>query len=246
MQKYHQLYENSISQLYNDQEYIEQLVQKFYINSFNQISVIKNSEGVYLAATSKFANLIKLTPQQIIGRRVLPEINKAYKFCAKDNPNLPTNFVKRYINVLNLNGQNEIYIFNHLLITNPTTTNVVGTHFFAEKFCPISIFDVMLNMHGCTSKDNAQHHLKFTKRESEILFCISIGLTSRKSIANFLSTIYKTDINPNTIVKDTLKALYAKISCGNSIHGLMEFTRRNQQISQIPPHLIRPACFSVE
>ena len=75
--------------------------------------------------------------------------------------------------------------------------------------------------------------------ETDVLFSICLGFSTRKSIANFLALIYKKPVSVETTVHDAIRRLCKKLGCKDLLE-LVEFAIINSLHSQIPHHKFLP------
>jgi hypothetical protein len=126
-------------------------------------------------------------------------------------------------------------------IVNPATNNVLGTIALVTKFEFNLGLKTILDMHkvrfggqpSMVLMNNNSHMSGLTNIESEVLFCICLGINERKAIANFLSVIHKRGISAKTTVNDAFRRLYKKLGC-NTPSQLLEFVVINDLHLQIP------------
>lgn len=243
----------------SDDEYLERSVKSMYYG-YNSDSIcgIKDTESVYLAVSHTYSKLVGLDQKNIIGK---PETDipcntgSAYVFCQQDREVESSRTKHRYLNVYDYKTGTEAHIVNKLPIINPSTNNVLGTQYVAEKLelsSPIAIINKLYQHNRSFSGISLNvsaipiASLKLTPREREVLFCISIGLTDRKTIANFLSMIHNKNIGHDTTVKDVLHSLYQKIPHINSIQTLMEYAISNGYNQSIPESILLEGSFSID
>ena len=134
-------------------------------------------------------------------------------------------------------------------IINPYTDSVLGTLCHGKQFFPSSQLKNILDIHGIKfgkhpsmKITNNPGKFKLTEIERDVLFCICLGVNSRKDIACLLSAIYKKNVSAETTVNDTFRRLYEKLDC-NSPTQLLAFAEYSQLNLQIPKSFFPTGSF---
>jgi hypothetical protein len=134
-------------------------------------------------------------------------------------------------------------------IVSPGTGNLLGTFGHCTPFTPSSNLKTILDIHGIRFGKHSSMKIindpgefKLTEIERDVLFCICLGVNSRKDIACLLSAIYKKNVSAETTVNDTFRRLYEKLDC-NSPTQLLAFAEYNQLNLQIPKSFFPTGSF---
>lgn len=239
---------------FDDDEYLEQSVKSLYRSySNNFICGTKNTQSIYLGVSQSFAELVGLHPRSIIGKTEMSFPCKVSEmsgqFYKQDRYVEKTRMKHRYLDIHHFITGVDAYIFRKIPIINPATNNVVGTHFVAGKLKSnnsIKLFNLLHQTHREIRSNEYTEKLKLTNREHEVLFCIAIGFTNRKSIAAFLSMVYKKNIGHETTVKDALNSLYQKLYPINSINLLRDYALANEYDQNIPKNILLEGSFFID
>ena len=136
-------------------------------------------------------------------------------------------------------------------IVNPDTGKLLGTFGHCTPFNPSSNLKTILDIHGIRfgkhssmKITNDPGEFKLTEIERDVLFCICLGVNSRKDIACLLSAIYKNTVSAETTVNDTFRRLYEKLDC-NSPTQLLAFAEYNRLNLQIPKSFFPTGSFII-
>jgi len=240
-----------------DREYLEELILQLYRFQSNQICEVKDTSSAVVAITPVFAQMLGFDKlDKILGKKD-EEMNCktaefADEFYRLDREVERTKETKHMLSILEYTTGLAILKTIKGPIINLATGNVLGTFDHSVEFSMNSTLKTILNMHGKqfgTTKPslNISDNVKefdLTKRELEVLFCICLGLSDRKSIARFLSFVYNKDINPDTTVKDAVKNLYNKLPC-NSMSMLAEYAISQRLHLRIPKSFIKKGSFEI-
>ena len=121
-----------------------------------------------------------------------------------------------------------------------------------SKYMPDSTLKTILDIHGVRFGNHSSIRInnnseifKLTKLERDVLFCICLGVNSRKDIACLLSAVYKRVVYANTTVHDAVRRLYEKLNC-NSVTQLLEFAEYKNLHLQIPQSFLPTGSFIID
>ena len=240
-----------------DREYMEELIVYLYRFKSNQICSIKDTASTCVAITPVLAKMLGFNDlNKVLGTKDedLPcKISEtADIFYKQDREVEQTKKTTQALNILEYATGMTILRAVKKPIINPATNNVLGIFHHSDKFAMNNNLKTILGIHGDRfgaanlSLDVIETAKEFdlTKRELEVLFCICLGLSDRKTIARFLSFVYKKDINPDTTVKDAVKNLYNKLPC-NSMSMLAEYAISQGLHLRIPKSFVKEGSFAI-
>jgi hypothetical protein len=244
-----------------DDEYLEESIINVYRLKSDEICSIKDTKSTYMAITPVFARMLGFASiDKVIGTigdvgkgQGLPSQIEAVVevFYKQDREVEQAREMKQQINILEYTTGLEILKCTKKPIINPATGNILGTFALNNKFILSNTLKTIINIHdnrfsSQSSMDIIETAKEFdlAKKELEVLYCVCLGLSDRKSIARFLSFIHKKDINPDTTVKDAFSRLYEKLPC-HSISMLAEYAISKGLHLRIPKSFIREGSFEL-
>lgn len=245
---YQDIYQDNLYP-YTDHEYMAQTVSAMYRSySNNYLCAIKNNNSVYLAASESFVKSVGMTQENIIGKTELDfkcSIKNYHQiFYNQDRLVEKVRQKLRFLDIHPYKNGTLAYITRKAPIINPATNNVLGVYLISSTLKPNMTNKIIKDIHQFNILEDYNHliylsDVKFSPREVEIMFCISIGIVERKKIALFLSEIHGKSIKHDATVKSSLKAIYNKIPNINSISDLSNYIERNNLNGQIPPSMLK-------
>jgi len=227
MEKYKQLIAKAKKPL-TDKEYLDTYISDIYLFKPHEACAIKDTYSVHLGITQNCAQLYGLNAPDILNATyydmlgAIPNINESHVdvFHQQDR------HVEQTRTQIKLLHVNEYFTTglplrscHRTAIANPATNNVLGTLVHITK-PEINIgLEVILELHGhkfgkCHSMDILSNPDKFelTEIERDVLFCVCLGISHRKDVANFLTVVYKHIINAETTIHDAFRRLYRKLN----------------------------------
>ena len=244
--KYVELY-NRHKDILNDEKYFQNVISSFYFSyGFKHIAYIKTTSSTYAAVSKQFADLVGLSPEHLLGKSDF-EIQCGAKNLAKvfyDQDRLVENTRKKrkFLDINNYASGVGVYIFRKIPIINPSSNSVLGTHCVISLFKSNSPINTLLNFNNgrenILSKQDVQLYNTLTTREKEVLFCIVNGLTDRKLISSFLSTIHNKSIGADSTIRNILSSLYNKLPCVNTISSIHNYVIQRSCYRLIPNSIL--------
>ena len=239
-----------------DREYLEELIIYLYRFRSNQIYSIKDTTSACVAITPIFAKMLGFDSlDKVLGKKDEEMPCKTAEFAEifyqQDREVEQTKKTKQTVNILEYNTGVALLKCIKEPIVNPATNNILGVSAWETTFTLNTPLKTILGIHGerfggqpsLNIIENAKE-FDLTKRELEVLYCVCLGLSDRKAIANFLSFIYKKNINPDTTVKDAISRLYNKFPC-HSISMLAEYAISKGLHLRIPNSFVREGSFEL-
>lgn len=229
----------------DDDSFLQNVVFGFYYGYNNShISYIKTTSSIYAAVSKKFAELVGVTVEELIGKSDFDLLCEARElaqiFYLQDRMVEKTREKRKFLDINHYATGVGIYIFRKSPIINPTSNNVLGTYCVVSKFKSYSAINAVLNFQvheKHISQDDLIQYSELTIREQEALFCVANGITDRKLIANFLSSIYHKDIGIET-TKKILQSLYEKFPCASNMPSLNKYLVQHKYYEVIPASII--------
>lgn len=236
----------------DDETFLQNVVAGFYYGYNNShISYIKTTSSTYAAVSKQFADLVGVTVEELIGKSDFDLLCKAKElaqtFYDQDRMVETTRKKFRFLDINHYATGIGIYIFRKCPIINPTTNNVLGTYCVVSKFKSSSAINAVFNFQNYGKhihQNDLIQYKSLTTREQETLFCIAHGLTDRKLIANFLSTIHQKNISTET-TKKILQAIYEKIPSANTMPALHEYATKHKYYEVIPESIVNKISFGI-
>ena len=244
MEKYKQLIAKAQEPL-TDKEYLDQCITDMYLFRPHEICAVKDMNSIYVGITLACAQIhgfkninqaIDTTDNDI--RCKVSELADILR--SQDRQVEQTRSVKYILDIHEYHtGFAALKTTKHPII-NPSTNHVLGAFCHASKFKLDIGLKTILELHGhkfdkCHSMDILSNFGKFelTEIERSVLFCVCLGISHRKDVANFLSAVYKKTVNAETTIHDAFRRLYRKLNC-NTPMQLPEFAVYNDLHLQIP------------
>jgi hypothetical protein len=261
MEKYKQLIRSAQEPL-SDNAYLDKWISDVYQFKSHEVCNIKNTNSTYVMATPIFAKMLVGYDNisRVIGRFGIGDDESGLPpktatlsniFFQQDREVEKTREIKYQINILDYYTGFTIVKCFKVPIINHATNNVIGTFAQNNEFIPDNTLKTILNIHGerfgtHTSIDVSNHSNKFyfTKLEQEVLFCVCLGISNKKHVAQFLSFIHKKDVCADTTVNDAFRRLYRKLGCKTSVQ-LIEHAVANNLHTQIPASFLTYGSFSL-
>ncbi|MCC2644846.1 MAG: hypothetical protein K0R49_565 [Burkholderiales bacterium] len=243
------------NKLYTDQEYLTEYIQAFYRIYTDEIACVRNIKSQYIAATDNFAKLVGVDPRGIIMKtdKDLPRhIAKYAQIFYKYDKIVWT--MKKQITCLDINEYANgigVYVFYKKPIINPHTGKVLGILYLAQKYKANNMVKTFLDMHKNTAIThtppdiiNTDYEITLGVKQSEILFCMTLGLKEDKVIADFINQI-KGSSYTNATINNAIKELYKKFST-NSRDGLIQLAFTGNYHLNVPKTLIKYGTYLMD
>jgi len=256
MEKYKRLLQIAEQEFLSDAEYLEQFASYIYRFRSNEICGIKDVNSIHVLSTKPGAFLLGWEkPQKMVGRSdfEVPWHTAQYAniFYKQDREVEQIRKIKSFLDIHEFPCGLRTLRFIKFPIINPTTNKVLGTIFKGESFNIHSIFKTIVDIHkrkygtySSMSIVNSIDNLNLTPLEFEVLFCICLGISNKKSIASFLTYVYGKDISHESTVNEAFRRLYRKLNCSNTAQ-LLEFAVFNNLHLQIPQSFIKIGSFEI-
>lgn len=244
MEKYKKLISKAQEPL-TDKEYLEKYVTDMHYFRSSEICLVKDMNSIFLGITPVCARIHGFkNANQGTGRSNYDIQCRVVEFAdilsKQDRLAEQTKSAQHILDIHEYHTGFSILKTNKYPIINPATNNILGTFCHAHELVPDCGLKIILDLHGhkfgkCHSMDILLNSGKFelTKIEQHVLFCVCLGVSNRKDVANFLSIVYKKIINAETTVHDAFRRLYRKLNC-NTPMQLLEFAVYNDLHLQIP------------
>ena len=242
--------------LLSDADYLNQLITYTHLYRKNDICSIKNTNSTYLAVTPAFTKLMCLNETNaIIGKSDKSMPGTIAKFAPtlyeQERAIEHSRLTMQTLDVFDYpSGFNALKSVKEPII-NPATSNVLGTFTSSNTLAPdsslktiIDIHHIKFGQHPSINTDHNHCSFKLTETERDILFCICLGISNRKDIANFLSVIYKRTVGADTTVHDAFRRLYKKLNRNTPIQ-LLEFAIFNELYLQIPQSFLPTGSYVI-
>jgi len=248
MKKYALLTQKSTQPL-SDNDYMEKYIELVSLFYQNEICAIKDTSSSWLSTTIVNARMVGFSKiSEIIG---LKDENLPCKtaeladiFYKQDREVEQT---RKNMQLLDVHEYcTGVLVLKTIKkpVINSATNKLLGTYAHCSRFIPDSNLKTILDIHGIKFGKHSSMKIindpgefKLTEIERDVLFCICLGVNSRKDIAYLLSAIYKRIISAETTVNDTFRRLYEKLDC-NSPSQLLAFAEYKQLNLQIPKNFM--------
>jgi hypothetical protein len=236
----------------SDDEYLNKFISYTQLFRTRDICSIKDTTSTYLAITPTYAKMLGFNlAKDIIGKKDedLPrKIAKfAYTFYTQDRVVEQSKKPIQIINIMEYcTGLAAIRAVKEPII-NPASGNVLGTFTHNTKFTIENGLKTILNIYN-KPHINLQSKLQISCSfelpslgaiETDVLFSICLGFSTRKAIANFLTLVCKKPISVENTVHDAVRRLCKKLACTDLSH-LVEFAIINSLHTKIPHHKFLP------
>ena len=232
----------------------QQLSDKYYLSKYigsanfiypDKLWAIKNLESVYLSTTIVHTKMMGISElDKIVGKKdehmpcKIAEVAETFY-----NQDKVVRTTSRDLHMLDIHEYCTGLAFLKTIkkpIINPYTSPVLGTFAHCTPFNASSYLKTILDIHSIRFGKHPsmqistnQSKLILTELERDVLFCICLGINSRKDIAFMLSIIYKKEIYPETTINDAFRRLYQKLDC-NSPSQLLAIAEYNNLNLEIP------------
>lgn len=244
-----QIWNNQKRKQLPDKEFLEEFVLAFYEIFFNEMASIKNNKSQYIATTTSFANLIGVAVQDIILKTDAEIPSKFSKYAdlfyeydrAVEQLKKPISFldINEYFNSIGA------YVFHKKPVINPHTNNVLGVLYYVEQYKVTNLLNMLRKMHNPKSKiDHVGRPVKLGTKQSEVLFCILLGIKGDKVIAHFINEIKGSCYTQQT-VSNAVKELYKKFDTNDRYSLLQQAIAQNFHL-QIPISLVKYGRYVLE
>jgi len=255
MEKYKLLFKNAEQPL-SDNEYLEKLIVCNYRFSGHEMWQMKDTNSICMAISPAFANLLGFKKaEEMVGRKDYEVPCKVAEvadvFYKQDREVKQSGNSKHFLDIHEYFTGTSVLKSKKAPIINPYTNNILGNLWQGAEFTINTTLKTILDLHGnnfgmhsSLNVTDIENNFKLTNIELEVLFCLCLGFSHKKSIAGFLSFIYKQDINTDTTVNDAFRRLYRKTSC-NSKSQLLEFAVANNLHLQIPKSFLISGSFEI-
>lgn len=254
--KFLEILKSQQNKFVEDLQYLHEYIQSFYKIYSQEIACVKNCDLQYIAATQNFAKLIGVNLPEIIliKDKDLPyAISKNSQLSFKyDEHILKSKIQISFLDISEYSTGLGIYIFNRKPIINPFTKNVLGVLYVGEKYKLVNLSNSLLYMYGNNKKDiNIINHNSIMResklilglKQSEVLFCLLLGLREDKAIANFINNIKGSNYSSYTI-NNAIKELFRKFDT-NSRDSLIQIAFSENYDSIIPQTLIKCGTYPI-
>ena len=226
MKNYLDIVQEATTYNVDDDDYIESYVRGCYSIYSNKIGAIKDTNSNYIMATNGFTKLVGL---KSIGSIInltdshLPcsMSNYAKEYKKQDEAIIRYKISQSYIEIQEFGTGIAVYRFTKSPIINPKTNNVTGILINVEPFQVTSMMDVMLQMHTKTRKQSQpsnvnslisnKTNISLGPKQSEVLFCLSLGIKEDKYISEFIRKVLNVEYDILQI-RDIVRNLLAKFN----------------------------------
>lgn len=245
------------NQFLSDEEYLEQKILSIYRFKSDTVCGIKDHDSVYIASSNASAKLLGFCEvKKIVGKKdediPCKLARDAEIFFMQDREIEQTRSTRHYLNTYEYFSGVLPLKCSKTPIINPATNNVLGVYYEGNQLLINNILQIIFDLHGnrfgyysSLYLGNNPKQFNLTNREQEVLYCICLGFSTRKAIANLLSYIHNREIRVNTIVDEVFKGLYRKLPC-KSTAQLLEFAVANKLYLHIPKQFIPLGTFEMD
>ncbi len=212
-----------------------------------EITAIKNCENKLLYVSDKYAAEFSLTKEQICGQNITiiginDDIAKSLLTQESElyNSELPLDLI-----YVHKGGQKmSTYLVRKRLIRNPHTNNVVGIQVNMEHFIPGNFRKTFIQLTKKCALAPIKTNVELTKSQNDIVFCLLLGFSGRKEVANIISFYTKVFCSEHR-VKNELGTLYFKFNCNNTTSLLNSILLNNIEI-KIPENILEAGSFIIQ
>lgn len=237
-----QIWNNQKSKQLPDKKFLEEFVLAFYEIFANEMASIKNNQSQYIATTTGFANLIGVSVQDIISKTDAEIPSKFSKYAELFYEyDRAVERLKKSMSFLDINeyaNSTCAYVFNKKPVINPHTNNVLGVLYYVQQYKVTNLLNMLRKMHNPKSKTyHVGSPIKLGTKQSEVLFCILLGVKGDKVIANFINEIKGSGYTQQT-VSNAIKELYKKFDTNDRYSLLQQAIAQNFHL-QIPKSLVK-------
>ncbi len=229
----------------NDHEFLGRLI--WYVkNVFNREMVaVKNSNCEFVALTDRMSEEFNLK-EDILGKtfNIVPTVAQVVRdeIYLQEQQLLKDRIIQESFYFYKKDNNICNYTIRKRAIINPASDQVVGILVHTEKLLPNTyrkfIVHEFLNLADSKSKLEDPH---LPPLHQQIIFCLLIGITSRKEIAATLSNITN-QYCPENKIKNALSILYKKFNCSTPTE-LVNLVLTGQIPLEIPEHTIPPGNY---
>lgn len=264
MKNYLNICEKIIKFQVDDDAYIEEYIKSFYSICYNKIGAIKDVDSKYIMATNNFVALVGLNS---IGSIIhLTDIqlpcsmaNYSKKYKEQDEMIIKYKSSQSYIEIQEFATGIGVYKFTKSPIINPKTNNILGVLINVEPFQVTNMMDVMLEMH--TKRRNVplntnsfgcnKANISLGPKQTEVLFCLSLGIKEDKYIADFIKKVLNIEYGI-VHIRDIVRDLLAKFNVCKREELLEEIVKQKLHTSfplhflKFGSHYIRDATSSIK
>lgn len=228
----------------SDEQYLIKIVQSFYLHYHNSIAGIKNKNSVHLATTDAYAKLVGVCKERIIGHSdigIASFTSNEHKlnFHRQDRVVEQTKKIHKFLNIQNYSSGFDAFIFVKSPLINPFTKNVVGTKYVCEKLIVQHIKHFFINNNVLVLDLNI---IKFSERETEILFFMVLGFNNHKQIALLINLFKNDDRLTHDNVRYSVKRMLKITGCFQS-DDLLDCLAQSNYSFLMPKSLMRPNSF---
>ena len=206
---------------------------------------VKDCDNKFLYANKEFTKAFDVTTENIIGKDM----------SVIGIPKTVANTIIEQEKVLHKKSKpiNSVYIHKHAkatisylvrtrLLKNPYTKKVVGTLTNMEPFTPGYFRKVYLQIIKQTFNMPSKPEFKLNKLQNEIIFCLSMGFSTRKEIASVIG--FFSGEHDEHKVKNALYGLYEIFEC-NSTSNLLNNVLLNDVEMTIPDGIVMPCSIVI-
>ena len=245
MEKYRKLIAKAKEPL-TDAQYLDQYINDIHQFRSHEILGMKDANSMHLMMTPVSAKIhgfknidevIETTDYQSHCKAIA---KVADTLCNQDRQVKETRSIKTILDIHEFATGLFTFKTTKSPVINPLTNNILGILWHSSNLEIDVPLKTILDIHGVrfgrySSIDIANNPGKFelTDIERHVLFCVCLGISHRKDVANFLTVVYKHIINAETTIHDAFRRLYRKLNC-NTPMQLLEFAVYNDLHLQIP------------
>lgn len=193
----------------------------WYVNNVcnNEIAFIKNSRCEFIAFTEPAREEFDFSPE-MLGTTFYAAANIPLKIRQdiheQESRLLEDRIVQKSFYFYQKNNEIRHYLVRKRALINPDTNHVVGIQVNTERFFP-NLHRKFLQREFLGISDQLQDNSRavLTPIQKQILFCLLIGISNRKEIAQTLTSITSCAIS-EVKIKNELQVLYHRFNCSYS------------------------------
>ncbi len=237
---------NLYSQLENEEFLIHYIWYLEHLFS-NELALLKNCNREFIAITDLMAKEFNLG-SNILGKtfdtvedipiEVRQEIkSQEIKLLSEQTPQVSLYFYKKDNLIKN-------YLVRKRPLVNPHTKEAVGILVNTEAVIPnIHRKFIMSQFLGLSKQVLSYYKPNLPAIQQQILFCLLVGINSRKEIAETLTNITGNTVTENQ-VKNSLQVLYNEFGCNNATQ-LVNLVLSDQIPFELPDSTIPPGNYLI-
>lgn len=173
----------------SDNIFLKQIVDNFQLFYDGKAAGIKDINSHKLTCTEEYADLIKLSKDEVINSDNVFPNTPEYKKIIRDQDLaiISSRLTHKYLEIYDYSMQKKAYVFTKSPLINRETNNVVGIIYEAQD---LAIYNLRYSM---ITKNKFQEELteidisRLKPRDYEVLFCHILGFISMKEIAKAIN-----------------------------------------------------------